>query len=39
MIKGKQGESRILVVIVPLNSNLNASTNILSVIDVLLCLL
>lgn len=39
IINGKQGESRILIVIIPLNSNLNASTNILTDVGVLLFLL
>lgn len=39
MIKGKQGESWILIIIIiPLNSNLNASTNILTVVGLLLLL-
>lgn len=39
MIKGKQGESRILIIIIiSLNSNLNASTNILTVVGLLLFL-
>lgn len=40
MIKGKQGESRILIIIIiiPLNSNLNAITNILAGVGLLLLL-
>ena len=42
MIKGKQGEKRIIIItiiIIPLKNNLNASTNILTVVGLLVLLL
>ena len=45
MIKGKQGEKRIIIItiiitiIIPLKSNLNASTNILTIVGLLVLLL